>query len=80
VSDIQLDTGASTTMVWSDLVPEEKVMSDKISICCAHGDTVIYPLGESEMVVGGRSFTVEASVANKLSERRARTGGATTGD
>ena len=66
VSDILLDTGASTTLVRSDLVPEEKMTAEEISIRCAHGDTVIYPLAEIEIVVGGRSLTVEAAVADKL--------------
>ena len=52
VSDILLDTGASITLVRSDLVLEEKMTV--ISIRCAHGDTVIYRLAEIEIVVGGK--------------------------
>ena len=61
-----LDTGASTTIVRRDLVPEEKITGEEISIRCAHGDTIVYPLAEIEIGIGGRSFTVEAAVVEKL--------------
>ena len=65
VSDILLDIRASTTLVRNDLVPEGKMTAEEISICCAHGDTVIHPLAEIKIVVGGTSLTVEAAVADK---------------
>ena len=44
VSDVCLDTGCSGTMVKQDLVPTGKLLEgDSIDICCAHGDTVVYP-------------------------------------
>ena len=66
VRDILLDTGASTTIVRRDLVPEAKMTGEEISIRCAHGDTVVYPLAEIEIEIGGRSFPVEAAVVEKL--------------
>lgn len=58
--------GQSTTTVRRDLVPEAKITGEEISIRCAQGDTVIYPLAEIEIEIGGRSFTVEAAVVEKL--------------
>ena len=39
-------------LVRSYLIPEEKMNAVELSIRCAHGDTVIYPLAEIEIVVG----------------------------
>ena len=44
VQDILLDTGASTTLVWKNLVPDEKLIGGEIAIRCAHGDVLCYPL------------------------------------
>ena len=65
VQDILLDTGASTTLVRKDLIPEEMI-GGEISIRCAHGDVVFYPLAEIEVEVGGRQLVVQAAVADKL--------------
>ena len=53
-------------LVRSYLIPEEKMNAEELSIRCAHGDMVIYPLAEIEIAVDGRSLTVEAAVADKL--------------
>ena len=39
-------------LVRSYLIPEEKMNAEELSIRCAHGDMVIYPLAEIEIVVG----------------------------
>ena len=64
--DILLDTGASTTIVRCDLVPEEKITGEELSFHCAHGGTTVYPLAEIEIRIGGKSFMVEAAVVEKL--------------
>ena len=67
VTDILLDTGCSQTLVKSDLVPTAKrVEGDAVTIRCAHGDTVLYPLAEVEMVVDGIPLQVEAAVSDTL--------------
>ena len=54
VTDVLLDTGCSQTLVRSDLVPAAKrVEGDAVTIRCAHGDTVLYPLAEVTMTVDG---------------------------
>lgn len=54
-------------MVKSDLVPTAKrVEGDAVTIRCAHGDTVLYPLAEVEMVVDGIPLQVEAAVSDTL--------------
>ena len=51
VTDILLDTGCSRTVVRQDLVPEQKkVEGEAVAICCAHGDTVLYPLAQVEIL------------------------------
>ena len=47
VEQIVLDTGCSRTMVRQDLVPESKIIEgDAVTIRCAHGDTVLYPIAQ----------------------------------
>lgn len=54
VTDVLLDTGWSQTLVKSDLVPTTKrVEGDAVTIRCAHGDTVLYPLANVGLVVDG---------------------------
>ena len=67
VKNILLDTGCSRTLVRKDLVPEEKFLCGRaIMICCAHGDTSLYPLARVKMVVNGKTIEVEAAAAEKL--------------
>ena len=67
VKNILLDTGCSRTLVRKDLVPEEKFLCGRaITICCAHGDTSLYPLARVKMVVNGKTIEVEAAAAEKL--------------
>ena len=66
VKDIQLDTGCSRTVVRSDLIDKKIVDGETITIQCAHGDTVSYPLAEVELQVEGRLITVEAAVSDTL--------------
>ena len=65
VTDILLDTGCSQTVVRSDLVlAEKRIEGDAITIRCAHGDTVLYPIAEVEVVVDGIPLQVEAAVSD----------------
>ena len=67
VSDILLDTGCSRTLVRRDLVPSKNMQEgDVVTIRCAHGDTVLYPLADVEVEVGGRRIQVEAAVSDTL--------------
>ena len=67
VRDIVLDTGCSRTLVRGDLVPSQKMQEgDVVTIRCAHGDTVLYPLAEVKMEVDGRQIQVEAAVSDTL--------------
>lgn len=52
VSDIVLDTGCSCTMVKKELVDGEKNLEGRaMTVHCAHGDTVLYPLAQMELKV-----------------------------
>ena len=63
VKDIVLDTGCSKTIVHHSLVPEKKLVTgEAVTIRCAHGDSVLYPLANVDLVVDGVPLTVEAAV------------------
>ena len=67
VEGILLDTGCALTTVRKELVPEEKIlMGDAVTIRCAHGDTVLYPLAALGLEVDGISIPVEAAVSESL--------------
>ena len=67
VEQIVLDTGCSRTMVKQDLVPEGKIIEgDAVTIRCAHGDTVLYPVAQLELEVDGLPLCVEAAVSKSL--------------
>ena len=66
VEDIMLDTGSSRTLIRADLVHTEKPVEGEISIRCAHGDIITYPLAKVEIEKGGEHFIVEAGVVDKL--------------
>ena len=67
VEKVVLDTGCSQTMVHKDLVPQDKIVEgDAVTIRCAHGDTVLYPLAEIELEVDGHPISIEAAVSETL--------------
>ena len=66
VNDIVLDTGCSRTLVRSDLLGEKKFEEETITVQCAHGDVVTYPLAKVELEVKGRALTVKAAVSDTL--------------
>ena len=66
VDDILLDTACSKTLVWRELVPQEKILPEQVPILCAHGDTVMYPLANIEVQLGCVTFVVEATVLDRL--------------
>ena len=49
VEDIILDTGSSRTLIRADIVHTEKPVEGEISICCAHGDIITYPIAKVEI-------------------------------
>ena len=51
-------------MVRQDLIPEGKIIEgDAVTIRCAHGDTVLYPVAQLELEVEGLPLYVEAAVS-----------------
>ena len=67
VQDILLDTGCTRTMVRADLVPPEKFLEgDAVTIQCAHGDTVMYPIANVAIQVDGLEIEVEAAISERL--------------
>ena len=67
VDKILLDTGCSRTLVHQKLVPRSKLLEgEAVAICCAHGDTVLYPVALLQVVVGTRTMKVRAAVSETL--------------
>ena len=67
VRDILLDTGCSRTMVRRDLVPEDKICEGEVvGVRCAHGDTVLYPVGVVSLQVDDVKLQVKAAVSDTL--------------
>ena len=49
-----LDTGCSRALVHWKVVPKEEFLEERATVvCCAHGDTVSYPLAKVRMEVEG---------------------------
>ena len=64
VSDIMLDMGCSRTMVPSELVPEDWIIpGEAVTVKCAHGDMVLYPLAVVTLTLEGVTITAKAAVA-----------------
>ena len=67
VKNILLDTGSSRTLVHQILVPEEAFLEgNATTVCCAHGDTVLYHLAKVHMEVEGKPIEVQAAVSDHL--------------
>ena len=67
--DNQLRTlcGFTRTMVHQKLVKESQyVDGEAVTIWCAHGDTVLYPLAKVEIKLEEGPIQVKAAVAEKL--------------
>ena len=66
VSNLILDTGATRTLVRSDLLPPSIRMEGEVTIRCAHGDAVTYPLADIKVSTGSKEFLVRAGISNTL--------------
>ena len=64
--DIVVDTGASKTLVRSDLVTQDDILEGVVNIQCAHGDIVSYPLAAVKIAVEGKEIIAHAAVAQSL--------------
>lgn len=67
LSSILLDTGCSRTLIRQDLVSNEELLEgEMVTVCCAHGDTAMYPLARVTLEVEGKDVEVEAAVVERL--------------
>ena len=64
--DIVVDTGASKTLVRGDLVTPDDIIDGEVTIQCAHGDTVSYPLAAVKITLDGKDIITHAAVADSL--------------
>ena len=65
-SDILVDTGATKTLVQGDLVSDNAILDGEITIRCAHGDIVSYPLAVVQNNIGGKDIITQAAVSSTL--------------
>ena len=65
VKDILLDTGSTRTLVKKELAPRNRMVDAEVAIRCAHGNTIVYPLADVEIKIGGQN-TVQAGVSDTL--------------
>ena len=67
MKNIILDTGCSGTMVKKELVEKKKTLPGQmVSVRCAHGDAVQYPLATVSMDVKGHPIQVVEAVSETL--------------
>ena len=67
VNSILLDTGCSRTLVHKYLVPEDRFLEgEAVTIRCAHGDTVLYPLARVKLEIDGHQIVMEAAISENL--------------
>ena len=49
------------------MVPKENILEgESVTIRCAHGDTVLYPVAKVQVMVDGKAVEVEAAVSETL--------------
>ena len=65
-TDILVDTGATQTLVRKDLVADDDILDGEVTIRCAHGDTVFYPLAVVKLNIGGKDIITRAAVSSTL--------------
>ena len=63
--NVLLDTGTTQSIVHSDYVSEDDI-DGHTTICCAHGDTVTYPIAAVEVKIGDKKKILHAAVSTKL--------------
>ena len=66
VSNILLDTGATRSMIREDLLPPDHREDGEVTVRCAHGNTVAYPLTEVAVEIGSRQLVVTVGVSRTL--------------
>ena len=66
VDAIVIDTACTRTMVHRSLISEECLTGDHITIRCAHGDEMVYPLACITLAVGTVSYFLTVVVSDTL--------------
>ena len=61
-----MDTGATQTLVRKGLVADDDIVDGEVTIRCAHGDTVSYPLAVVKINIGGKDIITTAAVSSTL--------------
>jgi hypothetical protein len=54
-------------LVRQELVPEDMLTNQQVSIYCAHGNMLEYPVADVQIRICDMEFTVKAGVSDRLS-------------
>ena len=66
--ELQVDAGASRTLVHQDLTEQSKIdNANQMAVHCAHGDVITYPTAEILIGIHGKNYQVRAGVSATLS-------------
>ena len=68
VERIQIDTGASRTVVSSDVVPEIELTGERVSVTLADRAKRCYPTADMEIKFDGEVYRVRAAIVKGLVE------------
>ena len=67
VDNTFLDTGCSRMLMHQEWVPRDRMLDgEAVTIRCAHGATVLYPVALLQVVVGTRTMEVRTAVSKTL--------------
>ena len=66
LKEIVVHTGVGKTFVRGDFIIPDDIIDGEVTIQCAHGDVVSYPLAAVKITLGGKEIIVHAAVAKSL--------------
>ena len=64
--NILMDTGATQTLGHNGLVADDDIVDGEVTIRCAHGDAVSYPVAVVKINIGGKDIITTAAVSSTL--------------
>ena len=64
--EIVVDTGAGKNLVRGDFITHDDIIDGEVTIQCAHGDVVSYPLAAGKITLGGKEIIVHVAVVKSL--------------
>ena len=66
--DNYVDTGARKALARGDLVTPDDTIDGEVTIQCADGDAISYPLAAVKIAVGGKEIIVHTAITKSLTQ------------